>query len=191
MMGRSNGFGGTRWVPAFLYGGTRTGFGGKRCIAAFLYGATRSGFHGSRSALALLYVGPQIAFGGTWWVAALLYVGPKAGSVGRGGSQLFSTWDPHRVRWDPVGPSSSLRGTRIGFGGTRWVPALLYVGPASGSVGPGGSQLFSTWDPHRVRWDPVGPGGSQPFSTWDPTPRLGFTMLIRGRGGPAGPHPAT
>ena len=180
-----------RWVPAFLYGGTRTGFGGKRCIAGFLYGAMRSGFHGSRSALALLYVGPQIAFGGTWWVAALLYVGPKAGSVGRGGSQLFSTWDPHRVRWDPVGPSSSLRGTRIGFGGTRWVPALLYVGPASGSVGPGGSQLFSTWDPHRVRWDPVGPGGSQPFSTWDPTPRLGFTMLIRGRGGPAGPHPAT
>ena len=34
-----------------------------------------------------------------------------------------------------------------------------------GSVGPGGSQLFSTWDPNRVRWDAVGPGGSQPFST--------------------------
>ena len=30
----------------------------------------------------------------------------------------------------------------------------------------------------------VGHGGSQPFSTWDPTPRLGFTMLIRVRGGP-------
>ena len=28
-----------------------------------------------------------------------------------GGSQLFSTWDPNRVRWDAVGP------------------ALLYVGP--------------------------------------------------------------
>ena len=33
------------------------------------------------------------------------------------------------VRWDPAGPSSSLRGTQIAFGGTRWVPALLYVGP--------------------------------------------------------------
>ena len=43
--------------------------------------------------------------------------------------------------------------------------------------GPGDSQLFSTWDPNRVRWDVVGPGESQPVSTsWDPTPRLGFTM---------------
>ena len=83
--------------------------------------------------------------------------------------------NPNRVWWDVVGPSSSLRGTQSGFGGTRWVPALLYVGPTSGSVGPGGSQLvgpasgsvgrggsqlFSTWDPHRVRWDPVGPSPS-------------------------------
>ena len=45
-----------------------------------------------------------------------------------------------------------------------WVPALLYVGPKSGSVGRGDA-------------------GSQPFSTWDTTPRLGFTMLIRVRGG--------
>ena len=74
---------------------------------------------------------------------------------------LIRTW------WDPVGPSSFL----------RWDPNWA-------SVGPGGSQLFSTWDPNRVRWDAVGPGGSQPFSTWDPTPRLGFTMLIRVRGGP-------
>ena len=58
------------------------------------------------------------------------------------------------------------------------------VGPKSGSVGPGGSHLFSTWDPNRVRWGAVGPGGSQPFSTWDPIPRLDFTMLIRVRGGP-------
>ena len=74
---------------------------------------------------------------------------------------------PIRTWWDPVG--SELFST---------------VGPKSGSVGPGGSQLFSTWDPNRVRSDAVGPGGSQPFSTWDPTPRLGFTMLIRVRGGP-------
>ena len=58
------------------------------------------------------------------------------------------------------------------------------VGPKLGSVGSGGSQLFSIWDPNRVRWDVVGPGGSQPFSMWDPTPRLDFTMLIRMRGGP-------
>ena len=74
---------------------------------------------------------------------------------------LIRTW------WDPGG--SELFST---------------VGSKLGSVGPGGSQLFSTWDPNRVRWDAVGPGGSQPFSTWDPTPRLGFTMLIRVRGGP-------
>ena len=30
------------------------------------------------------------------------------------------------VRWDPAGPSSSLRGTQIAFGGTRWDP----VGPS-------------------------------------------------------------
>ena len=73
---------------------------------------------------------------------------------------LIRTW------WDPVGPSSLYGGTQIGLGGTRWGPALLYVGPKSGS------------------WDAVGPGGSQPFSTWDPAPRLGFTMLIRVRGVP-------
>ena len=73
---------------------------------------------------------------------------------------------------------------RVLFGGTRWVRALLYGGTQIGLGGTGGSQLFSTWDPNRVRWDAVGPGGSQPFSTWDPTPRLGFTMLIRVRGGP-------
>ena len=57
------------------------------------------------------------------------------------------------VWWDPVGPRS-------------WAT----VGPKLGSVGPGGSQLFSTWDFQiRVRWDAVGPGGSQPFSTWDPS----------------------
>ena len=69
----------------------------------------------------------------------------------------------------------------VGPGGSE---LFSTVGPKSGSVGPGGSQLFSTWDPNRVRWGAVGPGGSQPFSTWDPTPRLGFTMLIRVRGGP-------
>ena len=73
---------------------------------------------------------------------------------------LIRTW------WDPVGPSSSL----------RWDPNWARRDPVG--------QLFSTWDPNRVRWDAVGPGGSQPFSTWDPTPRLGFTMLIRVRGGP-------
>ena len=70
---------------------------------------------------------------------------------------------PIRIWWDPVGPSSSLRWDPNRARWDRWVPALLYVGPKSGSVGP---------------------GGSQPFSTWDPTPRLGFTMLIRVRGGP-------
>ena len=73
---------------------------------------------------------------------------------------LIRTW------WDPVGPSSSL----------RWDPNWARWDPVG--------QLFSTWDPNRARWDAVGPGGSQPFSTWDPTPRLGFTMLIRVRGGP-------
>ena len=86
-----------------------------------------------------------------------------------------------RVRWDAVGPSSSLRGTHIGFGGTRWVLALLYVGPASGSVGPGGSQLFSTWDPHRVRWDPVGPSSSLRGT------RIGFGGT---RWDPVGPSPS-
>ena len=28
-----------------------------------------------------------------------------------------------------IRPSPSLRGTQFGFGGTRWGPALLYVGP--------------------------------------------------------------
>ena len=107
---------------------------------------------------------------GAWWDP----VGPSSSLQ----------WDPDRVRWDAMITSSSLRGTRIGFRGTPWVPALLYVGPESGFVGPRGSQLFSTWDPNRVSWDLVGPRGSQPFSTWDPTPRLGFTMLIRVRGGP-------
>ena len=63
---------------------------------------------------------------------------------------------PIRAWWDLVGPSSSL----------RWDPNR------------------ARWDPNRVRWGAVGPGGSQPFSTCDPTPRLGFTMLIRVRGGP-------
>ena len=48
------------------------------------------------------------------------------------------------------------------------------VGP--GSVGPGGK----SGSVGRA----VGPGGSQPFSTCDPTLCLGFTMLIRVRGGP-------
>ena len=38
-------------------------------------------------------------------------------------------WDPNWARWDPKGPSSSLCGTSVGRGGTRRVPALLYVGP--------------------------------------------------------------
>ena len=79
---------------------------------------------------------------------------------------------------------TALHASRHALGGTRWIRALLYSGTQMGSVGPGGSQLFSTWDPNRGRWDAVGPGGSQPFSTWDPTPRLGFTMLISVRGGP-------
>ena len=59
-----------------------------------------------------LHVSRYVLGGGTLWVRALLYV-----------------WDPNWARWDPVDPSSSLRGTQIGFGGTRWDPALLYVGP--------------------------------------------------------------
>ena len=74
---------------------------------------------------------------------------------------LIRTW------WDPVGPRSSLRWDP---NWARWDP----VGPSSSlrgtQIGFGGTA--------------VGPGGSQPFSTWDPTPRLGFTMLIRVRGGP-------
>ena len=50
---------------------------------------------------------------------------------------------PARAWWELVGPSG---GAQIGFGGTRWVLALLCVGPKSGSVG--------TW------WDPVGPSPS-------------------------------
>ena len=67
--------------------------------------------------------------------------------VARVPARAWWVWGPNRVRW--VGPSSSLRGTQIGFGGT--------------------------W------WDPVGPS---PSLRGDPTPRLGFTMLIRVRGGP-------
>ena len=54
---------------------------------------------------------------------------PDTYLVGPGGSELFSTVGP---KSGSVGPSSSLRGTQIGFGGTRWdrwVPALLYMGP--------------------------------------------------------------
>ena len=49
----------------------------------------------------------------TWWDP----VGPR--------SSL--RWDPNWARWDPVGvgPKSG----SVGRGGTRWVPALLYVGP--------------------------------------------------------------
>ena len=72
----------------------------------------------------------------TWWDP----VGPSS----------FLRWDPNRARWDPV-PSSSLRGTRTGFGGTRW--------------------------------DLVGPSPSL-RGTLRSTPRLGFTMLIRVKGGP-------
>ena len=71
---------------------------------------------------------------------------------------------PARAWWELVGPSG---GAQIGFGGTRWVLALLYVGPKSGSVGRGGT-----------RWVPA------PSLRGDPTPRLCFTMLIRVRGGP-------
>ena len=52
---------------------------------------------------------------------------------------LIRTW------WDPVGPSSSL----------RWVPALLYVGPKSGSVGRGGTR----WVPALLYVGPYTPFG--------------------------------
>ena len=71
---------------------------------------------------------------------------------------------PARAWWELVGPSG---GAQIGFGG-------IPVGPSSSlrgtQIGLGG-----TW------WDPVGPS---PSLRGDPTPRLGFTMLIRVRGGP-------
>ena len=64
--------------------------------------------------------------------------------------QLIRTW------WDPVGPSSSLRwDPKIGLGGTRWVPALLYVGPKSGSVGRGGTR----WVPALLYVGPYTPFG--------------------------------
>ena len=44
---------------------------------------------------------------------------PDTYLVGPGGSELFSTVGPNRARWDGVGPSSSLRGTKSGSVGTR------------------------------------------------------------------------
>ena len=101
----------------------------------------------------------------------------EARYVEAGSMNLFRTQNRAPTHQPCTHPDTYL----VGPGGSE---LFSTVGPKSGSVGPGGSQLFSAWDPNRVRWGAVGPGGSQPFSTWDPTPRLGFTMLIRVRGGP-------
>ena len=55
----------------------------------------------------------------TWWdpvgPSSSLRWDPNWARWDPGGSQLFSTWDP--------------KSGSVGRGGTRWVPALLYVGP--------------------------------------------------------------
>ena len=62
---------------------------------------------------------------------------------------------PIRTWWDPVGRALLYGGTQIGLGGTRWVPALLYVGPKSGSVGRGGTR----WVPALLYVGPYTPFG--------------------------------
>ena len=47
---------------------------------------------------------PRYVLGGTWWVRALLYGGTQ---IGLGGTQIGFGG----ARWDPVGPSPSLRAT--------------------------------------------------------------------------------
>ena len=59
---------------------------------------------------------------------------------------------PARAWWELVGPSG---GAQIGFGGTRWVLALLCVGPKSGSVGRGGTR----WVPALLYVGPYTPFG--------------------------------
>ena len=61
---------------------------------------------------------------------------------------------PLRTSWDPVGRSSSLR---WGPNRARWdpVPALLYVEPKSGSLGRGGTR----WVPARLYVGPYTPFG--------------------------------
>ena len=62
---------------------------------------------------------------------------------------------PIRIWWDPVGPSSSLRWDPNRARWDRWVPALLYVGPKSGSVGRGGTR----WVPALLYVGPYTPFG--------------------------------
>ena len=62
---------------------------------------------------------------------------------------------PIRTWWDPVGPSSSLRWDPNRARWDRWVPALLYVGPKSGSVGRGGTR----WVPALLYVGPYTPFG--------------------------------
>ena len=63
-----------------------------------------------------------------------------------------------------------LRGTELGFGEAR----VLLRGTVPGF---GGTRVLP-------RWVSVGPAKSLRSSAWDRTPRLGFTRLIKGRGGP-------
>ena len=95
-------------------------------------------------------------WGRLWFPKCGVSVAPKLGPQNRAlkttslARVLIRTW------WDPVGPSSSLRwDPKIGLGGTRWVPALLYVGPKSGSVGRGGTR----WVPALLYVGPYTPFG--------------------------------